>query len=83
MLANKAVLLEFVETVNRLGYTDSEIVYELVAFSRLGLGWPKASASHWTQLIESAVASGDLNRSVTGVITIPHEASIKQLELFA
>jgi hypothetical protein len=82
-MQNLPALLEFVETVNRLGYTDSEIVYELVTFSRLGLGWPKASASHWTQLIESAVADGKLNRDVNGVITIPHDAPIKQLELFA
>jgi hypothetical protein len=77
-----ASLLQFVETVNRLGYTDLDIARELVSFHALGLSWPEASEACWMQLIESAVSDGTLKRSEAGIVSIPSRETVKQLELF-
>jgi hypothetical protein len=79
---NLASLLQFVETVNRLGYTDSEIAAELFSFGRLGLSWPEDTKANWLQLIQSAVTDGKLTRSEAGIISVPTQKVVKQLELF-
>lgn len=80
--SNLDSLLAFVETVQRLLYTDREIASELVAFNALGLSWPKATHAQWMQQIDAAVADGKLKRSEAGIVSIPTREVVKQLELF-
>lgn len=75
-------LLEFVESVNRLGYTRIEIAVELVALVRNGADWPRKSVEHWLAEIDKAVLAGKLRIDRSEVVTMVVEDKVKQLELF-
>jgi hypothetical protein len=78
-------IIEFVETVNRLGYTAEEIADELVSLQRSGADWPEQTRKQWLNVIAFEVANGRLVSGLAGVITLPvpeRIETVKQLSLF-
>jgi hypothetical protein len=78
-------IIEFVETVNRLGYTAEEIADELVSLQKSGADWPEQTQDQWLSVIAKEIAEGRLSESVAGVITLPapkRVETVKQLDLF-
>lgn len=78
-------IIEFVETVNRLGYTAEEIADELVSLQKSGADWPDQTREQWLSVIAVEVAEGRLVSGLASVITLPapkRVETVKQLDLF-